>query len=122
LSGGRGGLVLLRGEAGAGKSRLAAEVTAEAVRQGVITLWGAAPKHDKRLPYAPFIGALEGLAFRVTPAGLRALLGEAATVLALVVPALAAALGSEQPGWEAELLAPERLSAALAGFFRRLGA
>jgi hypothetical protein len=88
----------------------------------VITLWGGAPEHEKRTSYAPFIGALEGLAFRMAPAGLRALLGEAAPALAPLVPALAAALGSEQPAWEAGLPAPERLAAALADFLTHLAA
>src|SRR5207248_8376859 len=57
LFAGRGGLMLLSGEAGVGKSRLAAEVAARARRRGATVLAGAAYEQEGRLPYGPFVEA-----------------------------------------------------------------
>jgi DNA-binding SARP family transcriptional activator len=120
LFAGRGGLVLLGGEAGVGKSRLAMEVAERAARRGAATLRGAAYEQERQLPYGPFVEALEGIAGPMRPDELRALSGDAAPELVRLVPALAAKLGSDR------LAAPPpdrfRLFTAVAGFLRRLAA
>src|SRR5437867_2736927 len=55
---GHGGLVLVTGEAGIGKSRLLQELTAGAGRQGVRMLAGRAHEAEQILPFRPWIDAL----------------------------------------------------------------
>lgn len=56
---GNGRMILLSGEAGVGKSRLVAEVAAEAQRRGCEVLWGGSGAQANRLVYGPFAVALE---------------------------------------------------------------
>ncbi|MEX2431465.1 MAG: AAA family ATPase, partial [Dehalococcoidia bacterium] len=60
LFAGHGSLVLLSGEAGVGKSRLAKEVLHRAALRGARTLWGGAYDEETQLPYGPFVEALQG--------------------------------------------------------------
>jgi DNA-binding SARP family transcriptional activator len=55
---GRGGVVAVEGEAGIGKSRLLAEVVAEASRAGMRVLVGRCYESEQSLPFGPFIDAL----------------------------------------------------------------
>jgi DNA-binding CsgD family transcriptional regulator/tetratricopeptide (TPR) repeat protein len=55
---GRGGLVFLAGEAGAGKSRLCREAAARADAEGMLVLAGRAVRRDSPLPYRPLTDAL----------------------------------------------------------------
>jgi len=92
VSGGRGGLVLLAGEAGIGKTRLAEEAAAEAEREGAFVLWGRCFEGEYAPPYAPLA---EALGPHVAVAGreeLRADLGSGATALAQLVPGIRDAL------------------------------
>ena len=57
---GQGQLLLLRGEAGCGKTRLAQEAAAEAVRRGFATGYGTALA-ESIVPYHPWKEILEGL-------------------------------------------------------------
>ncbi len=59
---GAGHTMLLSGEAGIGKSRLLAEVVAEAERRGLHHLLGNAYEADRDVPFAPLIDLLRGLA------------------------------------------------------------
>ena len=88
LLAGEGKLVLLRGEAGIGKTRLAAEFTGRASNAGVLTLWGSAGADDKHVPYRPFVEALEGLALQVAPGNLVPLLERSESPLATLVAAV----------------------------------
>jgi DNA-binding SARP family transcriptional activator/tetratricopeptide (TPR) repeat protein len=58
-SNGSGGLILVGGEAGVGKTRLVAEVASEAQRQGVLVLWGASYEQEGQIPYGLFVEATE---------------------------------------------------------------
>lgn len=58
---GQGTTLLLRGEAGIGKTRLAEELLAEAAHAGWSTLRGTAPEEQGGLPYAPITEALDRL-------------------------------------------------------------
>jgi DNA-binding CsgD family transcriptional regulator len=55
---GRGQLVLLSGEAGIGKTRLVAEVKAEALAQGFQVVQGSCFPTDHSIPYAPLLDLL----------------------------------------------------------------
>ena len=55
---GDGQIVLLAGEAGVGKSRLAAELERRAARIGMTTLSGGCSEAELALPYLPFLEAL----------------------------------------------------------------
>jgi class 3 adenylate cyclase len=92
VSSGRGGLVLLAGEAGIGKTRLAEEAAAVAEREGTFVLWGRCFEGEWAPPYAPMA---EALGPHVAVAGrdeLRADLGAGAGALAQLVPGIRDAL------------------------------
>jgi DNA-binding SARP family transcriptional activator len=55
---GNGGLILVSGEAGIGKTRLLAEVAREAHQQGAVVLWGTSHEHEGTVAYGPFVEAL----------------------------------------------------------------
>jgi DNA-binding SARP family transcriptional activator len=57
---GNGRLIVVNGEAGIGKTRLLAELAAEAGRRGAAVLSGGSGAHANHLPYGPFAVALEG--------------------------------------------------------------
>lgn len=79
---GVGRVVLLAGEAGVGKTRLAREFAARAVDQGCLVLWGAAYE-SATPPYGPWTQALTAYVEQH-----RGDLGAGASVLAAVVPEL----------------------------------
>jgi tetratricopeptide (TPR) repeat protein len=54
-----GGMVVLSGEAGIGKTRLLEEFGERAGDQGAVVLWGGAGVHASRFAYGPFAIALE---------------------------------------------------------------
>jgi DNA-binding CsgD family transcriptional regulator/tetratricopeptide (TPR) repeat protein len=84
---GQGQVVLLSGEAGIGKTRLAAEAAAEAERQGALVLRGQCLEPDRARPYGPLIDLLRGWLEAAPPDELRA--AASAPELALLVPELA---------------------------------
>ena len=93
---GRGGLVLLVGEAGIGKTCLARRFAAEAASRGAAVLWGWCYEGDWQPPYGPWVEAL-GAHVRTCAADgtlerRLAALGRAAAPLARVIPDLAAVL------------------------------
>lgn len=54
-----GGVVVISGEAGIGKSRLAREVAEQARTRGLRVLWGRAVQSRAPIPYRPFVEALQ---------------------------------------------------------------
>jgi predicted ATPase/DNA-binding CsgD family transcriptional regulator len=58
VTGGRGQCVLITGEAGVGKSRLAAEVQSYAAERGFVLLQGTCFPQDTTCPYAPLLDLL----------------------------------------------------------------
>ena len=58
---GRGGLVLVSGEVGVGKTRLAEEFAEQLRGQGVRVMWGRCYEFERTLPYQPIVEALRAL-------------------------------------------------------------
>lgn len=117
LGAGAGGLVLLAGEAGAGKTRLAAELAREARRSSVAVLAGdcapaGAPQADAGAFAAslePLRPVLQAIVDRCRERGAeetRRLFGIRGPVLALYEPAVAALPGLEASGPPVELAPP----------------
>jgi tetratricopeptide (TPR) repeat protein len=86
---GHGSFVLVSGVAGVGKTRLVQEIDAEADARGLRVLVGHSVKDEGRAPYLPFAEMIEqGMVTPRSPATLRQALGEAASEIARIVPAL----------------------------------
>jgi DNA-binding NarL/FixJ family response regulator len=81
--------LLIAGEAGVGKSRLAADLAARATERGVRVLRGAcANVGAEGLPHGPLIGILADLTRDLEPDQLELVVGSAAPDLGRLVPAL----------------------------------
>src|SRR3954470_20293867 len=85
---GRGRLVLLAGEPGAGKTRLGDEVTALAGSRGLPVCWGRCWEAGGAPAYWPWLEVLTALAGRLDDEALAQALGEGASLLAQIVPEL----------------------------------
>lgn len=117
---GAGQVVLVGGEAGIGKSRLAIEVAREADRRGALALWGAGYEREGQLPYGPFVEAIEGyLAGRSAAErqGFGATYPELAALVSALAPEAEPALQSASPETERA-----RLFAAVARWLGTIGA
>jgi DNA-binding SARP family transcriptional activator len=86
---GEGGVVLLTGEPGAGKSRLVREFAQEAVGQGALVLYGVSDAAVST-PYQPLREWVEFLVSVCEPEALRASLGDEGARLSRLVPNLEA--------------------------------
>jgi DNA-binding SARP family transcriptional activator len=84
---GSGGVALISGESGIGKSRLAAELAREAERRGDLVLWGTSHEEDVDFPYSELIGALEQYFVTCAPST-RSPLAAQYPQLAMLVPSL----------------------------------
>src|SRR3954467_8574199 len=80
-------IVLLGGEAGAGKSRLVCEFASEVAAEGALVLYGGCDA-DVRTPYGPFVEALEQLVRALDPDELRSAIGGTGGELARLLPEL----------------------------------
>jgi DNA-binding CsgD family transcriptional regulator/tetratricopeptide (TPR) repeat protein len=119
-AGGRPVLVLVRGEAGIGKSRLVREAIARARGRGSAVLHGAClDLGGDGLPYLPVVEALRGFARETPPDHLLALIGPALPDLAALLPELGAADDATEPR---PALDRARLFERFLGFLGRLGA
>ncbi|HVW33372.1 MAG TPA: AAA family ATPase, partial [Acidimicrobiia bacterium] len=85
---GRGGLVMLAGEQGIGKTRLADAAAGLAEREGFAVLWGRCHEGEWPPPYGPFVEAIDAHAGLLPANELRRDLGEAAGIVAQLVPAV----------------------------------
>jgi DNA-binding CsgD family transcriptional regulator len=116
-------LVLVGGEAGVGKTRLAEQLAASAAQQGARVLrGGCVPLGEEGVPFAPVIEALRGLAEQLDPAELAAIAGPARHELGRLLPDLA---GNGVAGATAEVAAGAgqgRLFELLLGVVGRLAA
>src|SRR5262245_43526096 len=85
---GRGGVAMLVGEPGSGKTRTLEEFVETARAQEALVLWGRCYEGEAARPYGPFAEALAEHVRRADPEVLRADLGPGAAPLARLVPAL----------------------------------
>jgi DNA-binding CsgD family transcriptional regulator len=85
---GRGGLAVIAGEPGIGKTRLTEEVAAEAVCGGMRVLIGHCEERQGSPPYLPFAEILETAQRRLTVADFQMVLGDAAGEMARLLPGL----------------------------------
>jgi tetratricopeptide (TPR) repeat protein len=106
---GRGHAVLLSGEPGAGKTRLARELTIQAAVDGAVVLTGGCYEYEAATPYLPFVEAFRRWIREEKHDGkLRELLGDSAIQIAKLAPEIETRLG---PFPERQALSPheERL-------------
>jgi predicted ATPase len=85
---GRGGVVLIGGEPGIGKTRLTEELLAEARRRGATGRVGHCYEMQGSPPYVPFVEILEHNARVMPPGALRLMLGDDAPEVARLMPEL----------------------------------
>jgi class 3 adenylate cyclase/tetratricopeptide (TPR) repeat protein len=85
---GRGALVMIGGEPGVGKTRLAEELLLEAGQRGVLALTGHCYEMEGASPYIPFVEILENAARVILPPALREALGDSAPEVARLMPEL----------------------------------
>ncbi|HEV8188343.1 MAG TPA: protein kinase [Pyrinomonadaceae bacterium] len=91
---GRGHAVLLSGEPGAGKSRLAREITIQAAVDGAVVLSGGCYEYEAATPYLPFVEAFRRwVREEKSDEHLREVLGDAATQIAKLAPEIETRLG-----------------------------
>jgi tetratricopeptide (TPR) repeat protein len=121
--GGRAQLVLLSGEPGVGKTRLARELMVAARVDGALVLGGGCYEFEATTPYLPFVEMLSTWARERATEPLRVALGDAAPELARLVPEIDARLGPFPP---VQALQPHeerlRLFEAVTRFLRALAA
>ncbi|MGI8837210.1 MAG: protein kinase domain-containing protein [Pyrinomonadaceae bacterium] len=107
---GRGHAVLFSGEPGAGKTRLARELTIHAAVDGATVLSGGCYEYEATTPYLPFVEAFRRLVREEKDdAALRTKLGDAAPQIAKLAPEIQTRLGpfperAELPPHEERLL------------------
>jgi DNA-binding CsgD family transcriptional regulator/tetratricopeptide (TPR) repeat protein len=101
---GSGGVALLEGEPGIGKTRTAEEFAARARSCGAAVFWGRCFEGEECPPYGPWIAALRSHVLPVDAQVLRQMMGEGAADIAEILPELPKKLGDLNP--------PVRLPAA----------
>jgi DNA-binding CsgD family transcriptional regulator len=85
---GRGGVVLLAGEPGIGKTRLAEELAAQATARGARVLWGRCWEGEGTPAFWPWVQLVRAYIQASDPAVLRREMGAGAADIAQLVPAL----------------------------------
>ena len=86
---GRGGVALVAGEAGVGKSRLVGEIGGEAEARGMRVLTGHCVEMESAPPYLPYVEMIEeAISSPRSPLALREALGDVAPEIARIAPAL----------------------------------
>ncbi len=95
---GRGGLFLLTGEPGIGKTRLADELAGLARAEGATILWGRCWEGDGAPAFHPWRRVIRSYAEAADPESLRHDLGDAAADVAQLVPEVVARLGAPVAG------------------------
>ncbi|MEZ5316562.1 MAG: AAA family ATPase [Vicinamibacterales bacterium] len=114
-------LVLVSGEPGVGKTRLARELTAAARLDGALVLAGGCYENEAATPYLPFLEAFRRLAGERDDTALETLLADSAAEIARLAPEIESRLG---PFPARPALSPQeerlRLFDHVARFLRRL--
>ncbi|MGH2560232.1 MAG: ATP-binding protein [Thermomicrobiales bacterium] len=89
---GQGSIVVVNGEPGIGKTRIAEEMAFQAAARGVQVQWGRCFEGEWSPPYAAWVDILDAIAGDLPPEDLRPALGQGAPPLARLVPRISAAL------------------------------
>ncbi len=124
---GNGHAMLLSGEPGAGKTRLAREITIQAAVDGATVMTGGCYEYEATTPYLPFVEAFRKLVReQKDDATLRAILGEVAPQIAKLAPEIETRLGpfparAELPPHEERLLFFDAVAQVLSNFARQRG-
>ncbi|HEX2240025.1 MAG TPA: AAA family ATPase [Actinomycetota bacterium] len=121
---GQGAVVMIGGEPGVGKTRLAEEILAEAAKRGMLGLVGHCYETESAPPYVAFVEILESAARGAARSeALREALGDVAGEIARIVPELRRLFPDIPPPLE---LPPEQerryLFNSIAEFLQRAGA
>lgn len=95
---GDGRIVLLAGEAGLGKTRLATELQRRALKIGMTVLWGGCSEAELALPYLPFLEAIGNHLAMTDLEKVRQRLGPARRELAHLFPQLEPDAGASEQG------------------------
>jgi predicted ATPase len=103
VSGSGGGLVLISGEPGIGKTTLAAAFARRARAQGAQIAWGSAWEDSGAPPYWPWVQVLRSLERSAGAAALAEAAGADAGLLAQLVPSLGTSPGASADGGGARL-------------------
>ncbi len=119
---GQGALVMIGGEPGVGKTRIAEELMAEARQRNMTAYIGRCYEMEGAPPYVPFVEMFEVAARTATPEGFRAALGDSAGEVARIMPELRRLFSDIPPPLE---LPPEQerryLFNSVRGFLARAG-
>ena len=101
--------VVLTGDAGLGKTRMAADVRRVATERGMATMWGGCAEAELSLPYLPFLEAIGNFLSTQDVTALRERLGSVSDELAQLFPQM----GRPQPATGEPLQAKLRLFEAM---------
>jgi class 3 adenylate cyclase/tetratricopeptide (TPR) repeat protein len=104
---GRGGVAVLVGEPGIGKTRLAAEFCRGAYDEGASVLLGRCYE-ESLVPYQPFVEALRHYVSNTPPDELRLAVGPHRATLTRLIPELAGSAGEAVAGSRAAATEPEQ--------------
>ena len=117
-------VVLLAGEPGIGKTRLAQEVCERAVRKGMLELWGRCPEEPGAPPYWPWSQVIRHYVETQDDEALRATVAPAADYFVGLDPSLRSRFADRAPISQAGEPTQARflLFDAIAGFWRRAAA
>lgn len=105
VRGGAGGILLIAGEAGIGKSRMLRETVASARQRGFVVLRGSCFEADRTAPLAPLLDLVREYSATTSPAATLHVFSSAAAELVRAFPELASTF-TDLPSLEA--LAPEQ--------------
>jgi len=99
---GDGGVVIVGGEAGMGKTRLVADLVDRARRRGCVVVSGACSEAELSLPYLPFLEAIGNHLAKTDVVALRERLGPAAEELAQLFPQMGRAAATSADAQQAK--------------------
>ncbi len=85
---GNGQIVMIAGEPGIGKTRIARHVAAEAAARNLQVLWGRCNEEPGAPPYWPWLQAIEGFVAQYDEPTIRAALGRGASIIAEIAPSV----------------------------------
>src|SRR3989441_3171932 len=100
---GDGGVVIVGGEAGMGKTRVVSELATRARRSGCVVVSGACSEAELSLPYLPFLEAIGNHLAKEDVSALRERLGTAAGELAQLFPQMGSAAPAGNDAQQAKL-------------------